>query len=374
MNGPRSADEARFFRSIIAPLLYRLEPERAHELARFAGRFAAALPGMGTLLERHYEYRSERLRLRLFGLDFPNPVGMAAGFDKRGDLYPFLARMGFGFVESGTFTARAQPGNPRPRVFRYPTHEALVNRMGFNNPGADAAARLLARQRRSVPHGINLGKSKVAPLEAAVADYLYSLERLGPFADYIAINVSSPNTPELRKLQEKDRLSALLREIRLYIDNKFHGEKIPLLLKIAPDLNDAEFEEVLAVALDHRLDGLILTNTTLDRTGLPDSREEAGGLSGRPLAGRSTAMIARAFRRTEGRLPLVGVGGVFSAADALEKIQAGASLIQIYTGYIYRGPGLPAAINRGIDEFLARENVALADLVGAGKIHGEYRA
>lgn len=365
-----SAAEHKIYRRLIAPWLYRLEPERAHELARSSGRLAAALPGIGAVLEKGFAFRSERLATEAFGLRFPNPVGMAAGFDKQGDLYPFLSRMGFGFIESGTFTARAQPGNPRPRVFRYPEHEVLVNRMGFNNPGADRAAAVLAGQpaRSGVPHGINIGKSKTTPLEEATRDYLYSLERLRNAADYIAVNVSSPNTPELRKLQEKDRLAELLGTIQKNLtipDGPRAGRRLPLLVKLAPDLSDAEMDEVLEVIQSIRLDGLILANTTLDRSAVPAAAAEAGGLSGPPLRERSTAMIARAYRRTGGALPIVGVGGIGSGADALEKIRAGASLVQIYTAYIYRGPGLPAAINRYLDEYCAREGTTLGELVGS---------
>ena len=353
---------------MLAPLLYRLSPEHAHELARFSGHTAAAVPGVGALLQSLFAFRSERIAMRAFGLDFPAPIGMAAGFDKQGDLYPFLARMGFGFIESGTFSAKAQPGNPRPRLFRYPDQDVLINRMGFNNPGADRAARRIAAQGRiaSSPHGINIGKSKVTPLEEAVEDYLYSVERLLPYADYIAVNVSSPNTPELRKLQEKDRLFALLSEIQKNM--QFEGRRVPLLVKLAPDLTDAELEEVLEVSQSVGLDGIILTNTTLDHSSIPAGRDEAGGLSGPPVASRSTAMIARTYRRTEGKLPIIGVGGIASAADALDKIRAGASLVQVYTGYIFQGPGLPGAICRGLHEHCERENVKLAELVGSGEV------
>ncbi len=302
-------------------------------------------------------YHSERLRITLAGIQFENPLGMAAGFDKTGQLYPFLSCAGFGFVECGTFTRHGQPGNPRPRLFRFPEQQALVNRMGFNNPGADRAAEVFGRQVRDAVRGINLGKSKITDLDGAAEDYLYSVKKLSPYADYVALNVSSPNTPDLRKLQEKTRLSALLKSVRKECS-------LPLFLKIAPDLTDLEIEEALEASVGI-IDALIVCNTTIDKSSLSLSEPMEGGLSGRPLAARSLELLRQIRRLTQGRLPIVSVGGIDSAASALERFRAGASLIQIYTSYIYGGPELPRRILRGVDEFLEKNGMRLADLIGS---------
>ena len=286
---------------------------------------------------------------------------MAAGFDKDGSLYPFLSLLGFGHVESGTFTALKQPGNPRPRVFRFPGHSALVNRMGFNNPGAEEAVEILKAQPRTIPRGINIGKSKATELSAAGIDYLRSLTLLEDFADYIAVNVSSPNTPGLRSLQATDALSALLEPLL----RKLNGRR-PLFVKLAPDMPVEDFERTIAALVALPVSGLILTNTTLDRTLSPEAAAIEGGLSGAPLRDRSTECIRRAYSITSNKIPIIGVGGIMNAADALEKIRAGAALVQIYTGFIYEGPGLVHAINSGLAQELSRQGCALTDLVGTG--------
>ena len=275
----------------------------------------------------------------VFGITFPNPVGLAAGFDKNGVALRAWAALGFGFVEIGTVTAQPQPGNPRPRIFRFPEQAALINRLGFNNDGADIVAERLRRQRErgrwpNVPVGINIGKSKVTPLEGAVEDYLYSFRKLVPFADYIALNVSSPNTPGLRSLQESEALSSLLHAIK----EENSGAKKPVLLKIAPDLSPAELNEVIATCEANDVAGIIATNTTIDHAMIPKHLDQAGGLSGRPLREKSTAVI-RAIR-SQTQLPIIASGGIFDAESAREKLEAGAQLLQVYTGYIYRGPGL----------------------------------
>jgi dihydroorotate dehydrogenase len=331
------------FDRLVRPALFRIgggDPETAHEwtLRRLAG--LARWPALLAVLRARYAVSAPRT---VFGVEFPNPVGLAAGMDKDGRALPVWPALGFGFVEVGTVTAHAQPGNPRPRLFRLPDSQAVINRMGFNNAGAAALAARLAELRRplGVPLGISLGKSKVTPLDAAVEDYLASYRMLLPYGDYFAVNVSSPNTPGLRRLQDRGHLDALLAALV--------GEK-PILVKIAPDLTDAAIAEVLQVCLDRGAAGVIATNTTLGRDGLaPADRPraaEAGGLSGRPLAARARQVVAFVHRETGGRLPVIGVGGILDPADGTALLDAGASLVQLYTGFVYRGPGLVRAVAR----------------------------
>ena len=318
------------------PLLFSLDPETAHHLAlgclRAVSRFSP-LPG---LLRA---FRPGSNPTRVFDLAFPNPVGLAAGFDKNGVALPAWEALGFGFVEIGTVTARPQPGNPKPRIFRYPEKAALVNRLGFNNDGADTvAARLHALRARGrwprIPVGINLGKSKATPIDEAADDYLYSFRKLREFADYLVLNVSSPNTPGLRSLQDATALNELLQTIER--DNVASPK--PILLKIAPDISFEHLDDIIAACERHGLAGLIATNTTLDHSAVASAGDEAGGLSGTPLRARSTALVAAIKQRTQ--LPIIGVGGIDDAESAREKFAAGAALVQVYTGYIYRGPGL----------------------------------
>ncbi|MGK5443330.1 quinone-dependent dihydroorotate dehydrogenase [Micromonospora sp. URMC 105] len=331
------------FERVVRPQLFRIgggDAEAAHEwtLRRLAGvsRRAAVL---GALRAR-YAVRAPRT---VFGVQFPNPVGLAAGMDKNGVALPAWPALGFGFVEVGTVTAHAQPGNPRPRLFRLRDSEAVVNRMGFNNAGAEALAARLATLPRPIgaPLGISLGKSKVTPLDDAVGDYLASYRALREHGDYFAVNVSSPNTPGLRSLQDKCHLDTLLAALV--------GEK-PVLVKIAPDLTEPAIAELLEVCLARGAAGVIATNTTLARDGLAPAdaqrAAEAGGLSGRPLAARAREVVAFVHRETGGRLPVVGVGGILDADDAARMFDAGASLIQLYTGFIYRGPALVRAAAR----------------------------
>jgi dihydroorotate dehydrogenase len=329
---------------ILRPLLYALDPETAHGLALGALKLSRPLL---PLLAPFLRVSDRRLERTLFGLRFPNPVGLAAGLDKKGELPDAWEKAGFGFAELGTFTALGQRGNDRPRVFRLRREGALINRMGFPNPGAAAAAKTFRELQKNgrwpkFPVGINIGKSKAALLETAVEDYLASLEELLPFADYLAVNVSSPNTPGLRKLQEARPLRKLLAALV-----RRAGKK-PVLLKLAPDLEKEALRRAAGTALSAGCAGLIATNTTLSREGLPPGNYPEGGLSGRPLREKSTRVLEDLARFTKGRVPLVAVGGVFSAADAREKLEAGASLVQVYTGYIYEGPGLPAAVCRGL--------------------------
>lgn len=330
------------FERVVRPGLFRLgggDAETAHEwtLRRLAA--LSARPVALAALRSAYAVAAPR---RVFGLDFPNPVGLAAGMDKNGVALPAWPALGFGFVEVGTVTAHAQPGNPRPRLFRLPQSTAVINRMGFNNAGADALAQRLAGARPlGVPLGISLGKSKVTPLDDAVADYLASYRALRGHGDYFAINVSSPNTPGLRALQDREHLDALLAALV--------GEK-PVLVKIAPDLTEPAIAELLAVCLDRGAAGIIATNTTLGRDGLAAAdaprAAQAGGLSGRPLTARAREVVSFVHRETGGALPVIGVGGIMRPDDANRLFDAGASLVQLYTGFIYRGPGLTRAIAR----------------------------
>lgn len=340
-----------WYERVIRPLLFRWEAERAHEAAVQAMALAAALPPLRGALHWRGHVGVPAAPVKLFGLTFPNRVGVAAGFDKNAVCWRALAALGFGHVEVGTVTLQRQPGNPRPRVFRFPADEALINRMGFNNDGAEEVARRLARGprvgRRSVPVGVNLGKSRVAPLDEAVADYLGSFRLLADHADYVAINVSSPNTPELRQLQEEERLRALL--AALQEANRARGDAArPLLLKIAPDLSFPQIDAILQAIVDFKLDGVIATNTTLARAGAFLHNTETGGLSGRPLRAHATEIVDYIARRMRGKLPIIGVGGIDDPVSAAEKLDAGASLVQVYTGMIFRGPWLGREIARAL--------------------------
>jgi dihydroorotate dehydrogenase len=306
------------------------------------------------LSRRLLEVRDLSLQTNLWGIDFPNPVGLAAGFDKAGDSFNELGALGFGFVEIGTVTAQAQEGNPRPRLFRLPADEALLNRMGFNNPGAEAVAERLGKTPAEGVLGINIGKSKVTPLESSTEDYLRSLELLFPFARYVVVNVSSPNTPGLRSLQDAEPLRELLGAV-VARSRSLAGRAgdIPVLVKIAPDLTEGQIDEAMRIAMEQGVAGIIAVNTTTSREGLrtPADRLEklgAGGISGAPLAARATQVVSRIYRATGGTLPIVGVGGIRTADDAWERIAAGASLVQIYSAFVYRGPDLVRSINEGL--------------------------
>lgn len=345
------------YQHLLKPALFRLDPERAHELAVNGMALLGRLRPLCALLERRHRLDPARHRpVECFGLKFPNAVGLAAGFDKDGKAWPAAAALGFGHVEIGTVTRQAQDGNPRPRVFRYPAEQAVINRMGFNNAGAEALAARLAKLpgpgRRAIPLGINLGKTKVTPLEQATEDYLGSFRLLADHADYIAVNVSSPNTPGLRELQDAAWLKPLL--AALVEENKVRATagkpRRPILLKIAPDLNWPQIDAVLGVIADLGLDGIIATNTTLARPGYFATVNEAGGLSGAPLRRRSTEIINYIARATGGRLPIVGVGGIVDEAGAAEKLDAGATLVQLYTGLIYRGPFFAAEVAHALAE------------------------
>jgi dihydroorotate dehydrogenase len=352
------------YRRALRPLLFNAA---GHDAEAIHERVLAGLAAMSRhpALTRALEIASSlghgddpALAREVFGLRFPNLVGLAAGFDKNAVAVPALAALGFGFVEIGTVTFHAQPGNPRPRLFRLPADAALINRMGFNNAGAAAVAARLAEQPPArVPVGVSLGKSRVTPLEDAVSDYLASLELLYPHGDYFAVNVSSPNTPGLRALQEREPLDALLAVLigRLHERATAEGRTAPkpLLVKVAPDLDDVALDDVVEVCLTRGVSGLIAVNTTIARDGLSAAtpaglRDEAGGLSGRPLRERALAVVRRLHERTNGRLPVVGCGGIFTADDARRMLDTGAALVQLYTGFIYEGPGVARRIVKNL--------------------------
>ncbi|GHB94815.1 quinone-dependent dihydroorotate dehydrogenase [Cerasicoccus arenae] len=332
-----------FYETLVRPYLFRGDPEEAHDRAlgwlHMLSGFSPAL----RLMER-YNRPTKGEPIELFGLNFPNPVGLAAGFDKNAHCWQAMAALGFGHVEIGTVTRQEQPGNQKPRVFRYPQHEALINRMGFPNEGADAVAKRLAKappsRKRRIPLGINIGKSRVTPVDQAVGDYLGSYEKLADFADYFAINVSSPNTPDLRQLQQRSYLSELVGAV-IAADRdrarKLGKERIPMLIKIAPDLSYREIDEVLTSALEVGADGIIATNTLLDRP-VDLGKDEVGGLSGSPIHRRAVDVVNYMYRSVGDKLPIIGVGGIHDERSAGDFFDAGAKLIQIYTGMIYRGP------------------------------------
>ena len=342
------------YRSLLRPLLFRLPAETAHELALHS---LSLLPA--SLITRRID--NPALSIKRFGLTFSNPIGLAAGFDKNGIALQPLAALGFGFIEAGTVTYHAQPGNPRPRLFRLSEDQALINRAGFNNDGAAAFAQRVSNHRPDCVLGVSIGKSKITPLENAVEDYLASFELVYNVADYIAINVSSPNTPQLRELQQSQQLESLLSELQT---RRLAMQKhVPLLVKLSPDLERRDLETIVEVIERLQIDGIIATNTTVSRDNLRTDAQRVsacgeGGLSGRPLKDTSTRMIATLYELTGGRIPLIGVGGIFTAEDAWEKIAAGASLVQLYTGFIYLGPRIVHQINEGLLKILEREGFA----------------
>ena len=344
---------------ILRPLLFRFPPESANVFCLSLLRC-----GVGRILTGGSAPDPPILNQRLWGLDFPNPIGLAAGCDKDAAAPDALLQLGFGFVETGTVTPRPQPGNPRPRLFRLDEDRAAVNRMGFNSGGLDLTVKRLARRHRAGGVvGVNLGKNRDSA--DAAADYREGITRAAALADYLVVNISSPNTPGLRALQGRAQLDALLRELVLARDAT--GMRVPLLLKIAPDLSAAEVRDIAEIVLANRIDGVIVANTTVARPGTLRSRHagETGGLSGAPLFAASTALLAEFYRLTGGRLPLIGVGGVASAADAYAKIRAGASLVQLYTALAFEGPALIGRIKTGLVTLLRRDGfTAVRDAVG----------
>lgn len=342
------------YQSLIRPLLFRLSAEKAHYFTFGSLRFLHALPGFSALTRALYHKEDPRLKVKVFGLEFSNPVGLAAGFDKDAKLFQQLAHYGFGFIEVGTVTPQAQPGNAKPRLFRLPKDQALINRMGFNNEGLSAMVGRLQKARRSgLLIGGNIGKNKATPNDEAWEDYQRCFKGLHPYVDYFVVNVSSPNTPNLRALQEKEPLTELLNAL-VVLNRAAHRAK-PILLKIAPDLSEAQLDDIIEIVEASGIDGLIATNTTINRSDLKTEKTTveamgAGGLSGKPLRDRATEVIRYLHEKSEGRIPIIAVGGIFTAEDAREKLAAGAKLVQVYTGFIYEGPGMVKRILNGLSQ------------------------
>ena len=339
------------YRYFIRPLLFRFDPEKIHHFTFNLLKFAALIPGVSWLLKNLYSIAAKKLERTLFGIKFSNPVGLAAGFDKDAKLIDELACFGFGFIEIGTLTPKAQPGNDKPRLFRLPQDQALINRMGFNNGGVTEAVERLKKRKSKVIIGGNIGKNKVTPNEKAFEDYEYCFQALHPYVDYFVVNVSSPNTPGLRELQEKEPLKQLMNHVKGLSTRS--SQPKPVLLKIAPDLTNSQLDDVVEVLISTEADGVIATNTTISRDGLNSDQAtlEAignGGLSGRPLTNRSNEVITYLRAKLGKNFPIIGVGGIMSPEDALAKIKAGADLIQIYTGFVYEGPGFVKEILKRI--------------------------
>ncbi len=338
--------------SLLKPFLFSLNPEKAHHLTFSLLKKARYIPGFLFLSKKAYKVGHPSLKRKLFGLEFSNPVGLAAGMDKDALAFDEFGDFGFGFVEIGTVTPKAQPGNDKPRLFRLTKNEALINRMGFNNHGVKSAAqRLKHRKDKTLIIGGNIGKNKLTPNENAVDDYTICFNELYEVVDYFVVNVSSPNTPNLRDLQEKEPLTALLNTLQAL--NKTKPKTKPILLKIAPDLTNSQLDDIIDIVKQTKIEGVIATNTTISREGLDYSKTEIetfgmGGLSGKPLTKRSTEVIKYLKDKSNNAFPVIGVGGIHSADDAIEKIKAGADLIQLYTGFIYHGPKLIRDINKRI--------------------------
>ncbi len=362
------------YKNVLRPILFSQDPEVAHETALDILSALARCP----LAVNHSVLTHPSLKVQIDGIDFPNPIGLAAGCDKNGRAVRLWPRFGFGFVEIGTITAQPQQGNPKPRIFRLPELGALINRLGFNSEGSQKVAKRIELLREdshqlSVPLGINIGKTKLVDGENEIlADYRTSFCRLAKFADFVVVNISSPNTPGLRLLQERSKLTSLLRMLKeesaLVANAGISGKATPLFVKISPDMCEEDTIDVAETALELNLSGIIATNTTVSREGISDEVELNGGLSGRPLRDRSTAVIRQVYRLTNGQIPIIGVGGVFSASDAYEKILAGASLVQVYTGLVYEGPELPRIINEGLIKLMQRDGVKnISEIVGKSK-------
>jgi len=337
------------YKYILKPLLFLLPPERAHQFTLFLLRMVLGIPIINDVFRRLYTISHPSLERTVMGLKFPNPVGLAAGFDKDGKHFHHMSSLGFGFIEIGTVTPKAQVGNPRPRLFRLPKDHALINRMGFNNEGLEALEKRLKERNSKIIIGGNIGKNKVTPNESAVNDYRIAFERLFPHVDYFVVNVSSPNTPNLRELQDKEPLQRLLSALQQLNAQKDTNK--PILLKIAPDLSTSQIDDILEIVKATNIAGVIATNTTIEREGLETSEAEVesiggGGLSGQPLRERSTEVIRYIHEKTDGQLTIIGVGGIGCVEDAIEKLEAGASLVQIYTGLVYEGPALVRRINQ----------------------------
>jgi len=334
------------YKLLIKPFLFLFNPEWVHHTVFKSIKIANKIPGISSLLRSAYVIKDKSLERKLFGLIFPNPVGLAAGFDKDAKLYQELSNFGFGFVEIGTLTPKPQDGNPKKRMFRLAEDEGLINRMGFNNEGVEAALQRL-KKNKGVLIGGNIGKNKNTPNDQAVEDYLICFDALFPYVDYFVVNVSSPNTPNLRALQDKEPLTHLLKTLKEH--NQKKETPRPILLKIAPDLSEDQLLDIIDIVKSIKIDGVIATNTTLNREGLvSENKDQLGGLSGKPLAHRSTEVIRFLSEKSNHAFPIIGVGGIHSAQDAIDKLKAGASLVQLYTGFVYEGPALVKRINKAL--------------------------
>lgn len=334
------------YQKLIKPLLFRFDPEAVHYFTFTAIKLLSALPFASAIIRALYLVKDQRLEREVFGLKFPNPVGLAAGFDKNAVLFKELSNFGFGFIEIGTLTPKGQAGNPKKRLFRLQEDEAIINRMGFNNEGVDDAVKRL-KKNKNVLIGGNIGKNKITPNEEAVNDYIYCFNALFDYVDYFVVNVSSPNTPNLRSLQDKEPLTHLLSTLKELNEEK--NAPKPILLKIAPDLSDDQLLDIIDIVTSVKIDGVIATNTTLNREGLQSKhKEEAGGLSGKPLTQRSTEVIRFLVEKSNNAFPIIGVGGIHSPDDAIEKLNAGAALVQLYTGFVYEGPAAVKNINKAL--------------------------
>ncbi|MGG1551379.1 quinone-dependent dihydroorotate dehydrogenase [Paenibacillus ferrarius] len=362
------------YKSVAKPILFKMDPEKAHHLTIDGLSTVGNIPGGKQLLRAMYGVpHAQELAQELWGIRFNNPVGLAAGLDKNAKAVKGFSQLGFGFMEVGTITPKPQPGNELPRLFRLPADRALINRMGFNNVGtSEMAANLKKTGRHDIPVAVNIGKNKVTPNEQAEEDYRICIRDLYTYGDFFVVNISSPNTPDLRNLQHGDDLRRLLaavtEEMKLQA-SKGYGEK-PVLVKIAPDLTDEEIELTVHIIKESGVSGIIATNTTLSRQGLTHpNREQAGGLSGVPLTKRSTEVIRRVYQLTEGQLPIIGAGGIFTAQDAYDKIRAGASLVEVYTALIYEGPGLLNRMNKGLQQLLKRDGFThISQAIGVDSI------
>jgi len=341
------------YKHFLKHLLFLLSPEKAHHFTASIFGVLMSIPILSSLIKNLFRYERDDLEKNIFGLQFKNPVGLAAGFDKDGKYINTFSSLGFGFYEVGTVTPLPQAGNPQPRLFRLPKDESLINRMGFNNGGVDVLVERLkqVKNRETLIIGGNIGKNKVTPNDKAIEDYLICFEKLFPYVDYFVVNVSSPNTPGLRSLQDKEPLTQLLKAVKNANNEKSHAK--PVLLKIAPDLTDGQLDDIIEIVQSIGIDGIIATNTTIDRSGLTTDVQEVsaignGGLSGKAVTDRSTQVIAYIHNKSAGKIPIIGVGGIRSAATAQEKLDAGACLVQVYSGLVYEGPFLVKNIKKGL--------------------------
>jgi dihydroorotate dehydrogenase len=339
------------YKYLLKPVFFLFDPEKIHYFVIRLFRFVLAIPLIGAIIRKYYRYDHPKLEKEVFGIRFPNPVGLAAGFDKDARMFRELQTLGFGFIEIGTLTPLGQEGNPKPRLFRLPSDHALINRMGFNNQGVEAAVERLKTRNPGLIIGGNIGKNKITPNENALDDYIICFNSLFPYVDYFVVNVSSPNTPNLRELQEKEPLLKLLSGIQDL--NRKKSKPKPVLLKIAPDLTDGQLDDIISIISESGIDGVIATNTTISRENLATPKQKldeigTGGLSGLPVKDRSTEVIRYLHTKSGGRFPIIGVGGIHSPQDAIEKLNAGAALVQIYTGFIYEGPKLVKRIKKAL--------------------------